>query len=133
MLYSKTSFLRSSATRVPEFLLAALLLSALLLTSQHGIAQSNFNNGDLIAGDIGTQSSAADNNLIDPNTVAKPPPPRVSPAEAAELVRSKVGGQVMSVNTQHYDTGVIYGVKVLNAGRMRVINVDGQTGRLLNQ
>jgi uncharacterized membrane protein YkoI len=38
----------------------------------------------------------------------------------------------MSVNTQQDDTRVVYGVKVLNAGRMRVINVDGQTGQLLN-
>lgn len=129
MLYSKTFCLRPSATRLP-----ALLLATLLLTCQLGIAQTKPNNNDLIAGDLGARSSTADNNLVDPDDInpAKPPPPRVSPAEAAELVRRKVGGQVMSVNTQHYDTGVVYGVKVLNAGRMRVINVDGQTGRLLN-
>jgi hypothetical protein len=126
MRYSKTFCLPLSLSYLPRFLLAALLFSC-----QPGFAQTN----NLVAGDMGLPtSSAADNSLIDPNTIAHPAPaPRLSPAEAAELVRNKLGGQVMSVNTQQNDTGVIYGVKVLNAGRMRVINVDGQTGQLLNQ
>ncbi len=122
MLYSKTSCLRAGPSWRPLSLLATLLLMC-----QLSIAQTN----DLISGDMGLPSSEPDNSLIDPDTIA-PPAPKLSPAEAAELVRAKVGGQVMSVNTQHRDTGVIYGVKVLNAGRMRVINVDGQTGQLLN-
>lgn len=127
MLYSKKSCLRPSATRLP-----ALLLAALLCICQVSIAQAQPNN--LISGDVGAQSSNADNGMIDPNTIApsKPASPKVSPAEAAELVRSKVGGQVMSVNTQNNDTGVVYGVKVLNEGRMRVIHVDGQTGQILH-
>ncbi len=122
MQYSKTAYL---PTRLP------LLLATLLLTCQLGIAQAN----DLVGGDMGLPaSSKADNSLIDADTIAHPAPaPKLSPAEAATLVRNKVGGQVMSVNTQQNDTGVVYGVKVLNAGRMRVINVDGQTGQLLNQ
>lgn len=122
MLYSKTSCLRAGLSRQP-----LILLATLSLICQLGIAQTN----GLISGDLGLPSSEPDNSLIDTDTIA-PPVPKLSPAEAAELVRAKVGGQVMSVNTQHRNTGVIYGVKVLNAGRMRVINVDGQTGRLLN-
>src|SRR6187431_911573 len=126
MRYSKTFCSRPSLSHLPHRLLASLLL-----TCQLGFAQAN----NLVGGDMGLpQSSAADNSLIDPNTIVHPAhAPRLSPAEAAELVRDKVGGQVMSVNTQQNDTGVVYGVKVLNAGRMRVINVDGQTGQLLNQ
>lgn len=124
MLYSNTFCLRPGFFRQPLILLATLLLSC-----QLGIAQTN----DLIGGDIGLPSSEADNNLIDTNTIAPTAvEPNLSPAEAAELVRNKVGGQVMSVNTQQDADGVTYGVKVLNAGRMRVINVDGQTGQLLN-
>lgn len=124
MLYSKTFCLRLGS--VPQTL---ILLATLLLSCQLGIAQTN----DLIGGDMGLPSSDADNSLVDTDTIAPTASePSISPAEAAELVRNKVGGQVMSVNTQQDDTGVVYGVKVLNAGRMRVINVDGQTGQLLN-
>lgn len=121
MLYSRTCRLR--LIQMPLVLLVALCLSG-----QPCLAEP-----DLLGGDIRLPSSAADNSLIDPDTIEPPAPPRISPAEAADLVRSKVGGQVMSVKTQPGNTGVIYAVKVLNAGRMRVIRVDGQSGHLLNQ
>ena len=133
MLYSKTFSLRPSVGRLPLMLLALAILAC-----PQGFAQSNLNandliNGDLISGDLGLPSSEPDNSLLDPDTIKSvPEAPALSPAEAAELVRKKIGGQVMSVNTQHNDDGVIYGVKVLNAGRMRIVNVDGQTGQLLN-
>lgn len=128
MLYSKTIGLRPGLSRLP-----LLLLAALLLACQLGIAQTNDLTKDLIGGNMGLPSSEADNSLIDTDKVAPQlPSPTLSPAEAAELVRKKVGGQVMSVSTQQNDAGIVYGVKVLNDGRMRVINVDGQTGRLLN-
>lgn len=125
MLHSKTFCLCNGPFRQPFILVATLLL-----TCQLGIAQAN----DLFGSDLGLPSSEIDNSLIDADDVTSSPPvaPKISPAEAAELVRKKVGGQVMSVHTQQNDTGVVYGVKVLNAGRMRVINVDGQTGQLLN-
>jgi len=128
MLYSKTFRLRPGL--FPQTLLLAVTL---LLSCQLGIAQTNEQSNELIGGDMGLPSSDADNSLIDTDTIAPTATePSISPAEAAELVRNKVGGQVMSVNTQQEDTGVVYGVKVLNAGRMRVIHVDGQTGQLLN-
>ncbi|MDO8345297.1 MAG: hypothetical protein Q7T48_19000 [Cellvibrio sp.] len=123
MLYSNTLCVRPRLFRQPFIMLATVLLSC-----QLSIAQTN----DLIGGDLGLPSSETDNSLIDADDIAAPVTPKVSPAEAAELVRDKVGGQVMSIHTQQNDTGVIYGVKVLNAGRMRVINVDGETGQLLN-
>ncbi len=121
MLYSRICCLRF--TQVPLMLLAALCLSCQLCLAEP----------DLLGGDMGLASSAADNSLIDSDTIAPPVEPSISPADAADLVRNKVGGQVMSVKTQQGDTGVIYAVKVLNAGRMRVIRVDGQSGRLLNR
>ncbi len=97
------------------------------------IAQSSLADDSLLDGDMGFASSATGNSLIDSSVRAdEPAQPKLSPAQAAALVRSKVGGQVMSVNSQRSDSGIIYGVKVLNDGRMRVINVDGQTGQLLN-
>jgi len=126
MLYSKTFYLRLD---LPQ--LQTILLTGLLLVCPPNLAQTN--SLGLIDGDMGLPSSEADNSLIDTDTIAPTvPEPKLSPAEAAELVRNKVGGQVMSVNIQQNDTGVTYGVKVLNAGRMRIINVDGQTGQLLN-
>lgn len=125
MQYSKTFGLRLGLSQLPR-----LLLASLLLTCQPGFAQTN----NMVSGDLGLPQSSTDNTLIDTDTIAHPvQAPKLSPAEAAELVRNKVGGQVMSVNTQHNDNGTVYGVKVLNAGRMRIINVDGQTGQLLNQ
>ncbi len=84
--------------------------------------------GDLEAGAAANQGQAK--QLVDPPTEI--PAPRLSPADAANLVREKLGGQVMSVSTRHNPKGTIYGVKILNSGRMRVILVDGQTGQLLN-
>lgn len=108
----------------------ASLLSLLLTFSSCSLA-----NPDLLEGDMGLASSTAGTHLIDSESINSdaPPSPKLSPAQAASLVRAKVGGQVMSVNSQQGESGVIYGVKVLNGGRMRVINVDGQTGQLLNQ
>lgn len=120
MLYSK----RFLCTRRA---LGALAVSALLMCAQPGSAEP-----DLIGGNLGVSSSKAGNNLFDADERQPVSAPKISPAEAADLVRRQVGGQVMSVNTQHKDSGVVYGVKVLNAGRMRVIHVDGHSGQLLN-
>lgn len=124
MLYLKHLYL-------PRLIAAALLIGQLGLVHTHA-QQTNKPSNDLFGNNLKLPSSDADKNLIDPDTVTTPEP-EISPAEAAEVVRKKVGGQVMSVNTQHRETGVVYGVKVLNDGRMRVIHVDGNTGRLLKQ
>jgi uncharacterized membrane protein YkoI len=38
----------------------------------------------------------------------------------------------MNVSSQQTDNGLIYGVKVLNNGRMRIIQVDANSGQMLN-
>lgn len=108
------------------------LLAILSVIGHFGFFQAHAQTNDLFGNSLKLPSSDADNSLIDTNTIDIPEP-EISPAEAAEVVRKKIGGQVMSVNTQRRETGVVYGVKVLNDGRMRVIHVDGNTGHLLNQ
>jgi hypothetical protein len=136
VVFSRTPFvgivMQYSNTLATPPRLRAILLATLILVAQPTLAEP-----DLLAGDLGLSSSKStdtpDNALINPDNIRSAPAvPSITPVEAAELVRAKTGGQVMSVNTLHNDKGVIYGVKVLNAGRMRIINVDGQTGRLLN-
>jgi hypothetical protein len=126
MWYSKIVSSRLGSYGPLGRLLIAIILLGLF--SQPSLAEP-----DLIGGDLGLPSSAASNAFIDQDTApAQKITPKLSAAEAAELVRRKVGGQVMSVNSRTSDTGVVYGVKVLNEGMMRTIHVDGQTGRLLN-
>lgn len=127
MLYSKSFH---SHPNLSQRLLR--LFATALLTGQMGLTQVHAQTNDLFGNSLKLPSSEADNSLIDSNTIDTPEP-EISPAEAAEVVRKKIGGQVMSVNTQQLDSGVVYGVKVLNDGRMRVIHVDGHTGHLLNQ
>ncbi len=109
------------------------LLASLLLISLPACAES-----DLLGGDMGLSTSSPANGMIDSSrinnddTPTEPPPPQITPAQAAELVRRSTGGQVMSVNSQQTGSGVVYGVKVLNSGRMKVVRVDGQTGQIIN-
>lgn len=109
--------------------LASTLLALTLLTALPGIAEP-----DLLNGDMGLPAtSSPGNSMIDSGSInSEPAPPQITPAQAADLVRRTTGGQVMSVNSQQTDTGVVYGVKVLNSGRMKIIRVDGQTGQIIN-
>jgi len=53
--------------------------------------------------------------------------------EAAATARSATGGRVLSVDPQQRRGRLIYRVKVLlKGGRVRVVNIDGQTGEILN-
>lgn len=92
---------------------------------------------DLLGGDLNLPQSSLGNTLIDDSTINTDTPStsaQITPAQAADLVRRHTGGQIMSVNSLRTETGVIYGVKVLhNSGRMRVMRVDGQTGKILPQ
>ena len=126
MWYSKNFSARVSIYCSLPRLLAAIAIAGLF--SQLSLAEP-----DLIDSDLGLPHSAPNKTLIAPEAISpRQATPKISPAEAAELVRRKVGGQVMSVNSRTSDAGIIYGVKVLNADRMRTIHVDAQTGRLLN-
>ncbi|HTF97914.1 MAG TPA: PepSY domain-containing protein [Cellvibrio sp.] len=110
-----------------EFSVACLLLISILLSPPFT------NANDLLDGGMGLPETNSGNNMIDSSAISnEPAPPTITPAQAADLVRRTTGGQVMSVNSQRTESGVVYGVKVLNSGRMRVIRVDGQTGRIIN-
>lgn len=112
--------------------------SGLLVTSLLLIALTARAEPDLLDGDMGLSASSPANSMVDSGRInndtipAEPPPPQITPAQAAELVRRSTGGQVMSVNSQQTEKGVIYGVKVLNSGRMKIVRVHGQTGQIIN-
>ena len=115
-------------TQVIPSLANAVLVFALLA------APSASADPDFLDGDMGLPSSSPANSMIDSSSINNAPqPPRITPAQAADLVRRSTGGQVMSVNSQQTETGVVYGVKVLNSGRMKVVRVDGQTGEIVSQ
>jgi uncharacterized membrane protein YkoI len=58
---------------------------------------------------------------------------QISPAQAAAIVERAYGGRVMNVQARQGRSGVIYSVKILqDSGHMRTVNVDGQTGAILN-
>jgi hypothetical protein len=109
--------------------LASALLACALAFVQPALADPDF-----LDGDMGLPSSTPGNSMIDSGSInSEPQSPKITPAQAADLVRRSTGGQVMSVNSQQTDSGVVYGVKVLNSGRMKVIRVDGQTGQIISQ
>jgi uncharacterized membrane protein YkoI len=88
---------------------------------------------ELFQGDLGLPDQGQSNSLIAPPVAEDEPlEPQLTPADAANLVRQQTGGQVMSVSTKQLQSGTVYGVKILNSGRMRVVLVDGQTGELIN-
>lgn len=109
---------------------------ALLLALLTGTASMVSAEPDLLGGDLNLPQSSLGNSLIGDDAINTDTPAtaaQITPAEAADLVRRHTGGQVMSVNSLRTDTGVIYGVKVLKSGRMRVVRVDGQSGKILPQ
>lgn len=58
---------------------------------------------------------------------------QISPAQAAAIVEQRYGGRVMNVTSRQGRSGPIYSVKILqSSGHMRTVNVDGQTGAILN-
>ena len=68
-----------------------------------------------------------------PDRRQEQPRARVSASQAAALVEQHYGGRVMNVQTRQTNGGVIYSVKILqSSGHMRTVNVDGQSGAILN-
>jgi hypothetical protein len=112
----------------PRTLLGLFIFSACLLAPNVNAEK------DLLGGDMGLPSSTQGQSLIDSSDIrSRQSTPNFSPAQAAERVRSRMGGKVISVNTETTDSSVIYDVKLLNNGNMKIIQVDGNTGQLLNQ
>ncbi|MDX1432389.1 MAG: hypothetical protein R3286_08045 [Gammaproteobacteria bacterium] len=55
----------------------------------------------------------------------------MSAAEAAALVGARTGGRVLDVRAEQRGDGVVYRVKVLlDGGRVRILHVDAQSGRV---
>jgi len=97
-----------------KLILVALTLLALLSTSLPSHADQRF-------------AHRSENSRQEQATA------RISAAQAAELVQRQVGGKVMGVQTQTVNGTVIYSVKILQAsGHMRTVNVNGQTGAIMN-
>lgn len=58
---------------------------------------------------------------------------RISAAQAAATVEQRYGGKIIGVQTRQTNGRTIYSVKVLqNSGHMRTVQVDGQTGAIVN-
>jgi hypothetical protein len=111
---------------------SSLLAVIIFLPGMPALADSN-----LLGSDMGISTSHPPvNNMVDDSRNssrnAEPPAPKITPAEAAERVRRATGGQVMGVNSLRTENGLVYGVKVLNSGHMRVVRVDSQTGQIIN-
>src|SRR5690625_1393689 len=69
-----------------------------------------------------------------PNRTARAASCQVPAAGAAESVGEQYGGRIMDVQTRQRDGRIIYQVRVLqDDGRMRTINVDGQSGKISNR
>lgn len=126
MKSQQTSMLQPSVQLLPRKISVAILVLVSVLLSPLTTAN------DLLDGRMGLPETNTGNSMIDSSAINNEPAhPAITPAQAADLVRRTTGGQVMGVNSQRTESGVVYGVKVLNSGRMRVIHVDGQTGRII--
>lgn len=61
------------------------------------------------------------------------PRARITSSQAAAIVQQQYGGKVMNVQARQINGGIVYSVKILqSSGHMRTVNVDGQSGALLN-
>jgi uncharacterized membrane protein YkoI len=57
----------------------------------------------------------------------------LSAAEAADRVQRQIGGKVMGVQTRQSNGTTVYSVKILqSSGHMRTVNVNAQTGAIMN-
>lgn len=128
MKLSKTHLARLFRPAASSLLAVVFLLSPLSASA----------NPDLIGGDLGASTSKPPvNKMLDDSAVgssakAEPPAPKITPAQAADQVRRATGGQVMGVSSMRTERGLVYGVKVLNSGHMRVVRVDSQTGQIIS-
>jgi uncharacterized membrane protein YkoI len=55
----------------------------------------------------------------------------IGPDQAAAIVRDSTGGRVLGVRPVERNGRVIYRVKVLKNGRVRIYHVDGSSGNIL--
>lgn len=55
----------------------------------------------------------------------------IGPDQAAAIVRDRTGGRVLGVRAVERNGRVVYQVKVLKDGHVRIYNVDGSSGNIL--
>ncbi len=55
----------------------------------------------------------------------------IGPDQAAAIVRDLTGGRVLGVRATQRDGRVVYQVKVLKNGYVRIYHVDGSSGNIL--
>ena len=96
--------IKSTKRFAVALMLAASLLSAPISFAAH--APQGFARGVNLAADIG-------------------------PDQAAAIVRDRTGGRVLGVRAVERNGRIIYQVKVLKNGHVRVYNVDGSSGNIL--
>lgn len=82
---------------------------------------------DQITGD----APAETNSYISSQATTSTAAPKLTAADAADLVEKKFAGQVMSVTLLEANAeNPVYGVKMLKNGHMKTIYVDANTGLL---
>lgn len=55
----------------------------------------------------------------------------IGPDQAAAIVRDHTGGRVLGVRAVQRNGRIVYQVKVLKNGHVRIYNVDGSSGNIL--
>lgn len=96
--------IKRSSAAAAVFIIAAALASAPAATATHGL---RLNPSQIkLAADIG-------------------------PDQAAAIVRERTGGRVLGVRAVSRDGRVVYQVKVLKDGHVRIYHVDGASGNIL--
>ncbi len=86
---------------------------------------------ELLLPDQITGEAPAETNTYISSQAAKSTAPKLTAADAAELVEKKFAGQVMSVTLLESNAeNPVYGVKMLKNGHMKTIYVDANTGLL---
>lgn len=71
--------------------------------------------------------------ITEPLFAAKPGArgqPQISRERAAHIARERYGGKVLNIRPQRHKGRNDYRVKLLRDGRVRIINVDGDSGRI---
>lgn len=114
--------------KLPGLILIFAALGILGGASAH--AQQHFVSDSSVAVDLPLPSASVTSvaPAAAPSTSAAAP--RLSQADAANIVRKLNQGQVMAVQPRTSGSKTHYAVKVLHQGRMRTILVDGDTGTL---
>lgn len=71
--------------------------------------------------------------VVTPNIIVAEQTAVIDRDTAAALVRSATGGRILGIRPARINGKTVYKVKVLlQGGRIRIVRVDAQTGRLMH-